>query len=259
MSDQTAEAPVLTERRDAVLLITINRPDSRNAVNSGVAMGIAAALDELDETAELSAAVLTGAGKGFCAGMDLKAFVAGEMPYHDTRGFAGIVQQPPNKPIIAAIEGFAVAGGLEIALACDLRVAAEGAKLGVPEVTRSLVAVGGALRQLPRLVPHGVALELALTGAPITAERGYELGLVNRVAPAGETVDVALELAATIAANGPLALTATKRILREQFDWNQSEFWDRQAAIGDPVFASGDAQEGAIAFAEKRPPVWKGA
>jgi enoyl-CoA hydratase len=249
---------VLTERRDGVLLITINRPDARNAVNLPVAEGIAAALDTLDDDSSLSVGVLTGAGKGFSAGMDLKAFVTGERPWVGDRGFAGIVQRGPRKPLIAAIEGFAVAGGLEVALACDLVVAASGAKLGIPEVKRSLVAAGGALRRLPQRLPYGLAMELALTGDPITAERGHELGLVNRLAEPGAAVDAALELAGEIARNGPLALAATKQILAEQFDWDDSEFWQRQGEIAGRVMASEDAREGATAFAEKRDPAWKG-
>ena len=258
MTDTTTEAPVLTERRGNVLLITLNRPEVRNAVNKALAYGVADTLEELDGDDTLSIAVLTGAGNGFCAGMDLKAFAAGETPWHETRGFAGIAQQPPAKPIVAAVEGFAVAGGLEVALACDLLVAAAGAKLGVPEVKRSLVAAGGALRRLPRRLPYGVAMELALTGEPITAERGYELGLVNRVAEPGTAVDVALELAAAISRNGPLALAATKRILEEQWDWSEAEVGQKQGEISRPVFVSEDAREGAVAFSEKRDPVWKG-
>jgi enoyl-CoA hydratase len=254
----TDESPVLTEHRDGVLLITLNRPDARNAVNLAVAEGIAAALDELDGAEELSVGVLTGAGKGFCAGMDLKAFVSGQRPWVADRGFAGIVRRPPVKPLIAAIEGFAVAGGLEIALACDLIVAARGAKLGIPEVKRSLVAAGGALLRLPRRIPYHAAMELALTGEPIPAERAAELGLVNRLAEPGEAVRAALVLAAEIAVNAPLALIASKRILREQYDWSAAEMWDAQSAISDPVFVSEDAREGATAFAEKRPPVWRG-
>jgi enoyl-CoA hydratase len=257
MTDSSASA-VLTERRDNVLLITLNRPDARNAVNGAVAAGVAAALDELDGDDGLSLGVLTGAGKGFSAGMDLKAFVAGESPFVGERGFAGIVQRPSRKPLIAAVEGFAVAGGLELALACDLVVAAKGAKLGIPEVKRSLVAAGGALRRLPQRLPYGLAMELALTGDPITAERGHELGLVNRLAEPGQAVDVALELAAAIARNGPLALTATKQILAEQFDWDDADSWQRQGEIAGPVLVSEDAREGATAFAEKREPVWKG-
>jgi enoyl-CoA hydratase len=255
----TDDSPaVLTEHRDGVLLITLNRPDARNAVNLALAEGVAAALDELDSDRELSVGVLTGAGKGFSSGMDLKAFVTGERPWVGDRGFAGIVQRGPEKPLIAAIEGFAVAGGLEIALACDLIVAASGARLGIPEVKRSLVAAGGALMRLPQRLPLNVAMELALTGEPITAERGYELGLVNRVCEPGGAVDAALELAAQITVNAPLALRASKAIILSQFDWSYDEFWVRQGELSAPVFASQDAREGATAFAEKRAPVWRG-
>src|SRR5881275_1901218 len=254
MNDQ----PVLTERRDNVLLVTLNRPDARNAVNLALAEGVAAALDELDADDGLSIGILTGAGSGFSAGMDLKAFVTGERPWVGDRGFAGIVQRASRKPLIAAIEGFAVAGGLEVALACDLIVAAKGAKLGIPEVKRSLVAAGGALLRLPQRVPYGIAMELALTGDTFTAERGYELGLVNRLAEPGEAVAAALELAGAIAANGPLALDATKAILQQQFDWGEEEFWQRQGELSGPVFTSEDAREGAVAFSAKRDPVWQG-
>jgi enoyl-CoA hydratase len=252
------EQAVLTERRDRVLVITINRPDQRNAVNAAVASGIGDALDALDDDADLSIGVITGAGKGFCAGMDLKAFVTGERPWAGDRGFAGITQRAAAKPLIAAVEGFAVAGGLEVALACDLIVAARGARLGIPEVKRSLVAAGGGLLRLPRMLPRNIAMEMALTGDPILAERGHELGLVNRLAEPGAALDAALELAEVIAENGPLALAASKRILTESVDWPDAEFFTRQAGIAEAVMASEDAREGATAFAEKRAPVWKG-
>ena len=252
------ETPVLTERRGGVLLITLNRPDARNSVNRALAEGLAAALDELDGDQELQVGVLTGAGKGFSAGMDLKAFVAGESAWVGDRGFAGIVQRSSRKPLIAAVEGFAVAGGLEIALACDILVAAKGAKLGIPEVKRSLVAAGGALLRLPQRIPYGIAMELALTGDPISAERGYELGLVNRLAEPGSAVDAAIELAGAIAKNAPLALAATKEVLEAQRDWGNAAFWDEQGKITGPVFTSNDAREGSVAFAEKREPVWTG-
>ncbi|MGZ4299382.1 MAG: crotonase/enoyl-CoA hydratase family protein [Solirubrobacteraceae bacterium] len=258
MTDADAQPAVLTERRDRILLLTLNRPDQRNAVNAAVAAGIAAALDELDADAGLSIGVVTGAGKGFCSGMDLKAFVAGENPTIPGRGFAGITRRAAEKPLIAAIEGFAVAGGLEVALACDLIVAARGARLGIPEVKRSLVAAGGGLLRLPRVLPRNVAMEMALTGDPIAAERAHGLGLVNRLTEPGGALEAALELAETIAANGPLALAATKRILTESADWPDAEFFDRQEAIAAPVRDSDDAREGATAFAEKRAPVWKG-
>jgi enoyl-CoA hydratase len=255
MNDEPA---VLTERRGNVLVVTLNRPNARNAVNAAVAQGIGRAIDELDSDDALAVGVLTGAGKGFSSGMDLKAFVAGESPYYGDRGFAGIVQRPALKPLIAAIEGFAIAGGCEIALACDLIVAARGARLGVPEVKRSLVAAGGALLRLPRRLPAGVAVEMALTGDPIDSERAYALGLVNSLTEPGEALGAAVALAERIAANGPLALMATKRILTESNGWPVEEFWQRQGEISGPVFESEDAREGATAFAEKRDPVWKG-
>jgi enoyl-CoA hydratase len=258
MTANDATPTVLTERRDRVLLMTLNRPDQRNAVNAAVANGIAAALDELDGDAELSIGVITGAGKGFCSGMDLKAFVAGESPVADDRGFAGITQRASAKPLIAAVEGFAVAGGLEVALSCDLIVASRGARLGIPEVKRSLVAAGGGLLRLPRMLPRNIAMEMALTGDLIGAERAHELGLVNRLVEPGGALQAALELAEAIAANGPLAVAATKRILVESADWPEAEFFARQEAIAAPVRDSEDAREGATAFAEKRAPVWKG-
>jgi enoyl-CoA hydratase len=255
MNDEPA---VLTERRDGVLLITLNRPDARNAVNGAVAEGVAAALDALDADESLGVGVLTGAGKGFSSGMDLKAFVAGESPYAADRGFAGITQRAADKPLIAAIEGFAVAGGFEIALSCDLIVAGRDARLGIPEAKRSLVAAGGALLRLPERIPYHVAMELALTGDPIDAERAYELGIVNRVAEPGGALDTALELAAAVVRNGPLALKASKQIIERSRDWTADEAWQKQGDIAGPVMASEDAREGATAFAEKRDPVWKG-
>ena len=254
MNDQ----PLLTERRDRILLITLNRPDARNAVNLAMAEAMNAALTELDSDDELSLGVIAGEGKGFSSGMDLKAFAGGERPWAGERGFAGIVQKPAEKPLIAAIEGFAVAGGLEIALACDLIVAAKGAKLGVPEAKRGLVAAGGALRQLPRRLPGAIAMELALTGETITAERAAELGLVNRLADPGKALDKALALAEEVAANAPLALRASKSVLRQQWSWDDETFWAKQGELVAPVFASEDAIEGATAFAEKRDPNWKG-
>lgn len=252
------DQPVLTERRDQVLVITINRPDQRNAINAAVAEGIGTALDGLDRDPALTLGVLTGAGKGFCSGMDLKAFVAGERPWFDDRGFAGITQRAAAKPLIAAVEGFAVAGGLEVALACDMLVAARGARLGIPEVKRALVAGGGGLLRLPRVLPRTIAFEMALTGDPITADRAYELGMVNRLAEPGRALEVALELAAAVAPNAPLALIGSKRILEESLDWPAAEFFQRQQAIAAAIFASEDAREGATAFAEKRAPVWRG-
>src|SRR5919107_560020 len=200
----------------------------------------------------LRAGILTGAGSAFCAGMDLKAFVAGERPHVEGRGFAGLVERPPRKPLIAAIEGYAVAGGFEVALACDLIVAARDAKVGIPEVKRGLVAAAGALIRLPKRIPYHLAMELALTGDPITAERAHAIGIVNRLAEPGEAVAVARELASAIVANGPLAIAGSKRILAAAVDWTEEEAWERQGEIAGPILASEDAREGATAFAEKR-------
>lgn len=249
---------VLSERRDGVLVIRINRPDARNAVNGGVAEGIAAALDELDSDDQLRIGVLTGEGGYFSAGMDLKAFVKGESPYAGDRGFAGITQRASRKPLIAAVEGFALAGGFEVALSCDLIVASREARFGIPEVKRSLVAAGGALLRLPKRIPYHLAMELALTGEPIGAERAAEVGIVNRLAEPGQALDAALELAAAITKNAPLALIASKEIIQRSLDWSEDEAWAKQGEISGPVFASEDAREGATAFAEKREPMWRG-
>src|SRR5271167_4386029 len=231
-----ATEPVLTERRGNVLLITLNRPEVRNAINAALAAGVAGALEELDGEQDLSVGVLTGAGGFFCAGMDLGAFVKGESSWYGDRGFAGITQRSARKPLIAAIEGFALAGGLEIALACDLIVAARGAKMGIPEAKRSILAAAGALLRRPRRMPYHLVMELALTGDPFPADRFYELGVVNRLVEPGAAVDAALELAAQLSKNGPLALIASKQILEEQFDWSSAEMWEKQAAIAGPVF-----------------------
>ena len=249
---------VLTEAADGVLLITLNRPDARNAVNGALAAGVAGALDRLDAEDDLRIGILTGAGKGFCSGMDLKAFVAGERPWVGDRGFAGITQRASHKPLIAAVEGFAMAGGFEVALSCDLIVAASDARFGIPEVKRSLVAAAGALIRLPKRIPYHLAMELALTGEPIGAERAHALGLVNRLSEPGGALAAARDLAAQIARNGPLALDASKRIVQQAPDWSEAEAWARQGEMAGPVFASEDAQEGARAFAEKREPVWRG-
>ena len=248
---------VLVERRDGVAIITINRPKAKNALDRAVAEGVAAAVDELDADDDLRVGVLTGAGGTFSSGMDLKAFLRGETPAIEGRGLCGITQTPPRKPLIAAVEGWALAGGFELLLACDLVVAAETARFGVPEVTRSLVAAAGAALLLPRRVPFNLAMEMLLTGAPLAAPRAAEVGLVNLLTPEGQALPGALELAATIAANGPLAVAATKAVARGSSDWTFADGWDQQAGLIAPVFASEDAREGATAFAEKRPPVWK--
>jgi enoyl-CoA hydratase len=249
---------VVVERHGAVQVITLNRPQVKNALDAAVADGVAAAVDELDESDDLRVGVLTGAGGTFSAGMDLKAFLRGESPAIDGRGLCGITITPPRKPLIGAVEGWALAGGFELLLACDLVVAARTARFGVPEVKRSLVAAGGAAFLLPRRVPFVLALELLLTGEPFDAERAASAGLVNRLTDEGGALEGALQLALTIAANGPLAVAATKRIARSSADWTLDEGWAKQAQLVRPVFASDDAKEGATAFAEKRAPVWRG-
>ncbi|MEB3068082.1 crotonase/enoyl-CoA hydratase family protein [[Mycobacterium] vasticus] len=249
---------VLRERRGRILVITINRPESRNAANKAVAEGLAAACDELDDTPELSVGVLTGAGGNFCAGMDLKAFATGELAYVPGRGL-GFTERPPRKPLISAVEGFAVAGGTELVLATDLVVAAKGAKFGIPEVKRGLVAGGGGLLRLPHRIPYQKALELALTGKTFTAEQGEVWGFVNVLTEPGEALAGAVELAEQITANGPLAVAVTKDIMTKAADWSQEEMWHKQNELLAPVFASRDAIEGATAFAEKRAPNWTGA
>jgi len=249
---------VSIEQRDGVQIVTINRPEARNAVNRAVAEGLAAAMDELDARDDLLVGVITGAGGTFCAGMDLKAFVAGEVVTIPGRGFAGMCSNPPSKPLIAAVEGWALAGGCEIALTCQLIVAAETAKFGIPEVKRSLVAGAGGLLRMPRRVPPAIAYELALTGDPLTAEVAHRHGLVNQLVPEGGALEGALALAARITPNGPLALTATKQILDYATEHNVAEGWAYQADLLPSVFSSNDAREGAIAFAEKRAPKWTG-
>jgi len=252
MSDQ-----LLTERRGRALVITINRPHARNAINRAVSFGLAKAVQELDDDPALSVAVLTGAGGSFCAGMDLKAFLAGEDMLVPGRGL-GFTERPPGKPIISAVEGFALAGGTELALATDLIVASREARFGLPEVKRGLVAGGGGLIRLPQRIPYQKAMELALTGDSLTAEEGLAFGLVNRVTEPGSALAGALALAEQIAANGPLAVAATKQIVASACDWRAEDAFAHQGVILGPVFASEDAREGAAAFAEKREPVWQG-
>jgi len=247
---------VLVERRGATLIITLNRPEVRNAANGALARGVADAVDQLDEDPSLAVGVLTGAGGTFCAGMDLKGFLTGDTPEIPGRGLAGITASPPEKPLIAAVEGYALAGGCEIALACDLIVAATDARFGLPETKRGLVAGGGGLFRLPQRIPAGIALEYALTGDQFGAQDAARWGLVNRLTEPGAALIGALELADRIAANGPLAVRATKQIVVESGEWPVGERWDRQKVLLDRVFNSEDAREGARAFAEKRPPVW---
>lgn len=249
---------VLTEIRGRVMITTLNRPDAMNAVNQDLAQQLAAAMDEMDANDDVSCGVLTGNGRGFCAGMDLKGFAEGKFPTLPGRGFGGITEQPPKKPVIAAIEGFALAGGLELALTCDLIVSSEGAKLGIPEVGVGLFAGAGGLMRLPRVVPYSVAMRMALTGQPIRAEQALEYGMVAEVTPKGEALAKAIELAEQVAANAPLALIASKALVRESNGRTEDEFWKFQAEnYFAMVFQSEDAIEGATAFAEKRAPNWQ--
>ena len=248
---------VLTSEEDGILIVTINRPDAKNAMTKAAAEAIAAAMDRLDNDDSLRVGILTGAGGTFCSGMDLKGFLRGESPSVEGRGFGGVVQQPPEKPLIAAVEGYALAGGLELMIACDLVVANAKAKFGIPEVKRGLVAAAGGVMMLPDQIPERIAMELALTGDFIDAPRAYELGLINRVTD-GDALAGAKELAARIVANGPLAVKVSKQVIKQSRGWPMDERYKRQTQLIAPVFVSEDAREGAAAFAEKRAPNWKG-
>ena len=249
---------VLVDVADGIMTVTLNRPEAKNAANRALAEGVAAAMDQLDESDDIQVAILTGAGNTFCAGMDLKAFVSGETPQIEGRGFAGLTEKGPRKPLIAAVEGYALAGGLELAISCDLIVTADNAKFGIPETKRGLAAAAGGLMKLPRQIPPRIAMELALTGEFIDAARAADLGLVNQVVPAGTALDAAKELAAKIVANGPLAVAVSKQVILESIDWTAEDMWKKQGALVMPVFVSVDAREGANAFDEKRAPNWKG-
>ena len=251
----TGEASaVLTERHDRVLLITLNRPDAMNAINGDLSHGLVDAIGELEDDATLTAAVLTGTGKGFCAGMDLEAFAAGE----DIGPLMTFIKKGAKKPLIGALEGFALAGGLELALTCDLLVAAKGVKLGIPEVGVGLFAGGGGLQRLPSRVGYGRAMEMALTGDPILSDEAAGLGLVSRLVERGEAVATALTLAERIAKNAPLAVSASKRLIKAAVDMSEADYWTFQKTLFDGVFSSNDAKEGPRAFAQRRPPEWTG-
>ena len=248
---------VLTEVDGGVLIVTMNRPEAKNAMNKGQCEGIVAAMDRLEADNDLRCAILTGAGGTFCSGMDLKGFLRGERPSVEGRGFGGLTEWTPSKPVIAAVDGYALAGGMELALSCDLIVANAGSKFGIPEVKRGLAAAAGGLIKLPRQIPPRIAMELALTGDFIDAKRAYELGFINRIVE-GPAIEGAKELARAVAANGPLALIASKKVVRDSHTWTDEEMWKKQGAIVNPVFVSEDAREGAAAFAEKRKPNWQG-
>ncbi len=252
---------LLRERQGRVEVLTINRPEARNAINGAVSRAVATALDEIEADDDCWVVVLTGSGdKAFSAGMDLKAFAAGEAGdiMGAKGGFGGIAQRQFPKPIIAAVNGSCLAGGFEIMLSCDLVVAVESATFGIPEVKRGLVAGAGGLVRLPKRVAPAIAMEMALTGEPISAHRAYELGLINRVVPAGSLMEAALELAGTIAANAPLAVRTSKQVIKDAGEVPDAKGWEISNAAIAPVFASADAMEGAVAFAEKRAPNWTG-
>jgi enoyl-CoA hydratase len=249
---------VLVEHIDGIVVITINRPEQRNAVNRAVSYGVCAAVDELDARDDLRVGILTGAGGNFCAGMDLKAFLRGEITRVEGRGILGIAMTPPRKPLIAAVEGYALAGGFEAALACDLLVASRSAQFGLPEAKRGLAAAAGGLLRLPRLIPSRIAMELALTGDLVSAERLERFGLINALVEPGQALAAAMALARRILANAPMSVAASKRVIVEQRDWSLAEMFARQAEITAPVLASEDAKEGAAAFAERRAAVWRG-
>lgn len=260
-ADVTTEAmtaPVLWEERGAVAIMTLNRADVKNAADRAMAEALAEALTELDNRDDLSVGVITGAGGTFCTGMDLKAFMRGELPMVEGRGFLGLAQQPPAKPLIAAIEGYALAGGFEAALAADMIVAAEDAVFGLPEVKRGLVAGGGGLLRLAELLPPNIAKEIVLTGGNVSADRLAAFGLVNHLVASGEALTVALDLAASIARNGPLAVRVSKQVMIESPSWSAADRFDRQRDVIVPVFQSEDAAEGARAFSERREPLWRG-
>lgn len=249
---------VLLDRCDAITVLTVNRPAARNAIDLATAKAIEAAIDEFEADDTARVLVLTGADGNFSAGMDLIGMTRGEFPVTEHRGPLGITAKPPAKPMISAVEGFALAGGFELALAGDLIVAARDARFGIPEVKRGLVAAAGGVMRLTQRLPRSIAAELALTGGRISAERLHQLGLINRVTDPGEALEVALELAGEIAAAAPLAVAASKRIIDETPDWSVAEGFAKQGELAIPAITSKDAAEGALAFAEKRDPVWQG-
>lgn len=251
-------AEVEFEVRDGVAVITINRPEAKNTVTRAVSEAIAASLDEIAARDDIRVGVITGADGTFCAGMDLKAFLRGEKVRLEGRGFAGITQSDLPKPMIAAVEGYALGGGFEIVLACDMTVAARDARFGCPEVKRGLVANAGGLVRLPRQMPPRIATQLILTGDMVTAEYLDRFGMINELTDPGGALEAAIALASRIAQNGPLAIAASRDVMRKQQDWPTAELFERQFESTLPIFASDDAKEGAKAFAEKRQPRWAG-
>ncbi len=257
---------ILVERQGHVLVVTINRPEARNAVNAQVHEGLGDALEQAEHDPEVRALILTGAGdKAFCAGADLVALARGEpiVPPDKAKrawGFAGFVQHPISKPIIAAVNGFALGGGTELALASDLVVAVDTAQFGLPEVKRGIIAAAGGAFRLVNQLPDKIAMEILLTGEPISAQRALELGFANRVVPAERLMEAALEIANLIAANAPLAVQASKRLAKGIADGRISDEdtnWEANKRESIALFKSEDAREGPLAFAQKRQPVWK--
>jgi enoyl-CoA hydratase len=246
---------VLTEQRDRTLVITLNRPEAMNAINAALVEGLLASVRRLDEDSGLTIGVITGAGtRAFSAGMDLKAFSRGE----DMRGIYTFIREGARKPLIAAVEGLAMAGGLELVLACDLLVAARGARFAIPEARVGLFASAGGLLRLPARVGYGKAMEMAMTGEQILAEEAATLGLVNHLTEPGEALAAALDLAERIGRNAPLSVSYSKQLIQATRGITEADYWKIQQSFEDRIRVSSDAKEGPLAFAEKRTPRWTG-
>ena len=254
----SAEPTVRVVQEGKLLVITLCRPAMRNAIDRATSQALADAMDRLDSDDTVTVGILTGEGGHFCSGMDLKAFVKGERIELPGRGLGGIIETPPKKPVIAAVEGFALAGGFEIALACDLIVAADNAQFGLPEVKRGLMAGSGGLLRLPQRIPRQIAMQYALTGDLMSAAQARQWGLVNLLTLPGEALGEAKTLAHKIAANAHLAVSFSKQVVSDSLHWPADERWQRQNALLEFIIHSNDAKEGATAFSEKRPPLWTG-